>query len=38
MWCPRRVAIGALLFNALLTSCAVRTGETTLMGDPANSR
>ena len=34
MWCPRRVAISALLFNALLTSCAVRAEETTLMGEP----
>jgi hypothetical protein len=33
MWCSRRVAISALIFPALLASCAVRT-ETTLMGEP----
>ena len=34
MWCSRRVAMSALLFHALLTSCAVRT-ETSLMGEPS---
>jgi hypothetical protein len=34
MWCPRRVAISALLCHSFLTGCAVRT-ETTLMGEPS---